>query len=196
MCTGDLVSVTNLNTAQTSAGRDTNFTLNIITYDVIVLTFRELEQNHHYSITLRAGNAAGSALSNTTISETHLHIIISLHAMVDDCCNAGTHDIMDVLVNSNGNTIEVVVTFFAESTARGAVMNCVSVNDSGEINITSSVLLTLERINSTAITSFNLYPGQYQVFVYDIEQDGTLSSGVGYPAVTDQLLVSGNRNGG
>ena len=103
---------------------------------------------------------------------------------------------MDVLVNSNGNTIEVVVTFFAGSTARGAVMNCVSVNDSGEINITSSVLLTPERINRTAITSFNLYPGQYQVFVYDIEQEGTLFSGVGYPAITDQLLVSGNRNGG
>ena len=116
--------------------------------------------------------------------------------MTVECCNAGTHDIMDVLVNSNGNIIEVVVTFFAVSTARGAVMNCVSVNDSGEINITSSVLLTLERINSTAITSFSLYPGQYQVFVYDIEQDGTLSSGIGYPAITDQLLVSGNRNGG
>ena len=55
---------------------------------------------------------------------------------------------MDVLVITNSNTIEVVVTFFAESTARGAVMNCVSVNDSGEINITSPVLLTLERINS------------------------------------------------
>ena len=107
---------------------------------------------------------------------------------------AGTHDIMDVLVNSNGNTLQVVVTFFAESTARGAVMNCVSVNESGEINITSSVLLTLERINSIAMSSFNLYPGQYQVFVCDIEQEGTLSSGVGYPAVTDQLLVSGNRN--
>ena len=116
--------------------------------------------------------------------------------MVDDCCNAGTHDIMDILLSSNGNTLEVVVTFFAESTARGAVMNCVSVNDGGEINITSSVLLTLERINSTAMASFNLYPGQYQVFVYDIEQDGKLSSGVGYPATTDQLLVSGNRNGG
>ena len=103
---------------------------------------------------------------------------------------------MDILVNSNGNTIEVVVTFFAEFTARGAVMNCVSVSDSGEINITSSVLMTLERINSTAITFFNLYPGQYQVFVYDIEQHGTLSLGVGYPATTDQLLVSGNKNGG
>ena len=100
---------------------------------------------------------------------------------------------MDILLSSNGNTIEVGVTFFAESTVRGAVMNCVSINESGEINITSSVLLTLERINSTAMTSFNLYPGQYQVFVYDIEQDGTLFSGVGYPAVTDQLLVSGNR---
>ena len=103
---------------------------------------------------------------------------------------------MDTLLSSNGNTLEVVVTFFAESTARGAVMNCVSVNESGEINITSSVLLMLERINSTAMASFNLYPGQYQVLVYDIEQDGTLSSGVGYPAITDQLLVSGNRNGG
>ena len=194
MCIGDLVSVTNLNTAQTTTGRDTNFTLNIISYDVIVLTLRELEQNHHFSITIRAGNAAGSALSNTTISKTNF--TLSLHAMVDDCCNAGTHDIMDILLSSYGNNLEVVVTFFAESTARGAVMNCVSVNDSGEINITSSVLLTLERNNSTAMSSFNLYPGQYQVFVYDIEQDGTLSSGVGYPAVTDQLLVSGNRNGG
>ena len=165
MCTGDLVSVSNLNTAQTTTGRDTNFTINIITYDVILLMFRELEQNHHYSITIRAGNAAGSALSNTTISKTHLHIIISLHAMVDDCCNAGTHDIMDVLANSNGNTIEVVVTFVAESTARGAVMNCVFVNESGDVNLTSSVLLTLERINSTAMSSFNLYSGQYQVYV-------------------------------
>ena len=88
---------------------------------------------------------------------------------------------MDTLLSSNGNTLEVVVTFFAESTARGAVMNCVSVNESGEINITSSVLLMLERINSTAMASFNLYPGQYQVLVYDIEQDGTLSSGVRLP---------------
>ena len=84
---------------------------------------------------------------------------------------------MDVLVITNSNTIEVVVTFFAESTARGAVMNCVSVNDSGEINITSSVLLTLERINSTAMTSFNLFPGQYQVFFM------TLSKMEHYPQV-------------
>ena len=42
------------------------------------------------------------------------------------------------------------------------------------------------------MTSFNLYPGHYQVLVYDIEQEGTLSSD---PATTDQLLVSGNRNG-
>ena len=99
---------------------------------------------------------------------THNYIPICL---VDDCCNASTHDIMDILLSSYGNNLEVVMTFVAGSTARGAVMNCVSVNESGEINITSSVLLTLERINSTAMSSFNLYPGQYQVFVYDIEQD-------------------------
>ena len=55
--------------------------------------------------------------------------------MVDDCCNAGTHDIMDILLSSYGNNLEVVMTFVAGFTARGAVMNCASVNESGEINI-------------------------------------------------------------
>ena len=79
MCTGDLVSVVNLNTAQTSAGRDNNFTLNIDhdTNNVVVPTLSELEQNHHYSISIRAGNAAGSALSNTTISKMHAYAYMS-----------------------------------------------------------------------------------------------------------------------
>ena len=77
MCTGDLVSVVNLDTAQTSAGRDNNFTLNIDRDTVIVLTLSELQENHHYSITIRAGNAAGSALSNTTLSKMHTYAYMS-----------------------------------------------------------------------------------------------------------------------
>ena len=109
--------------------------------------------------------------------------------------HAGTHGIMDATFVSHNDTTEVIVNFFAESTARGAVMNCASISASGVVNFTSSVLLTLERINDTATTFIDLYPGEYSVYFYDIEQDGKLSIGEGYSAVTDQLLASGNKQG-
>ena len=79
---------------------------------------------------------------------------------------------MDATFISHNDTTEVIVNFFADSTARGAVMNCVSISTSGDVNFTSSVLLTLGRINDTATTSIDLYPGEYSVYFYDIEQDG------------------------
>ncbi len=39
------------------------------------------------------------------------------------------------------------------------------------------------------------YPGSYRVFVYDIEQDGTLENGVGYPAATTELTIEWDRQG-
>ena len=36
----------------------------------------------------------------------------------------------------------------------------------------------------------HLYPGQYRVLIYDIESDGTLASGVGYPAVRRDLVIN------
>ena len=63
------------------------------------------------------------------------------------------------------------------------------IDDNGDVDFTRSVLLALDRNTSLHHTlPFNLYPGQYRVFVYDIESDGTLYNGVGYPAVsaTDQ----------
>ena len=102
---------------------------------------------------------------------------------------------MDATFVSHNNTTEVIVNFFADSTTRGAVMNYASISASGVVNFTSSVLLTLERINDTATTFIDLYPGEYSVYFYDIEQDGQLSLGEGYPAVTDQVLASGNKQG-
>ena len=70
------------------------------------------------------------------------------------------------------------------------------IDDNGDVNFTRSVLLALDRNTSLHHTlPFNLYSGQYRVFVYDIESDGTLSNGVGYPAVTDQLIKFSNNNG-
>ena len=60
------------------------------------------------------------------------------------------------------------------------------IDDNGDVDFTRSVFLALDR-NSTSLhhtLPFNLYPGQYRVFVYDIESDGTLSNGAGYPAIT------------
>ena len=39
------------------------------------------------------------------------------------------------------------------------------------------------------------YPGQYRVFVYDIESDGTLASDVGYPAVNREIVISNTIQG-
>ena len=71
------------------------------------------------------------------------------------------------------------------------------IDDNGDVDFTRSALLALDRNTSLHHTlPFNLYPGQYRVFVYDIESDGTLSNGVGYPAdelyykFEDQLLTS------
>ena len=64
------------------------------------------------------------------------------------------------------------------------------IDDNGDVNFTRSVLLALDRNTSLNYTlPSNLYPGQYRVyiFVYDIEKNGTLYNGVGYPAVTKEI---------
>ena len=38
----------------------------------------------------------------------------------------------------------------------------------------------------------DLTPGLYRVFAYDIESDGRLHNGVGYPASRDQFTIAGN----
>lgn len=68
--------------------------------------------------------------------------------------------------------------------------------DNEDVDFTKSAILTLDRN-----TSFNhrlsfhlpLEIGYYAVFVYDIESDGTLSNGVGYPASEVYLTVSNSQ---
>jgi hypothetical protein len=80
------------------------------------------------------------------------------------------------------------------SSARGALFNFVYITESGNPNLSRSSLLALDRNTSYNHTlPIDLYPGHYSVYVYDIEYDGKLSSGVGYPA--KQLSISISRNG-
>ena len=100
----------------------------------------------------------------------------------------GTHDILNATTTDDAI---VITTLYSEhSDARGALFDIVFIDDNGDVNFTRSVLLALDRNTSLHHTlPFNLYPGQYRVFVYDIESDGTLSNGVGYPAVTIELHI-------
>ena len=108
----------------------------------------------------------------------------------------GTHDILKATTTETDDDEIVITTLYSEhSDARGALFDFVFIDDNGDVDFTRSVLLALDRNTSLHHTlPFNLYPGQYRVFVYDIESDGTLSDGVGYPAVTDELMLSNGNN--
>ena len=103
----------------------------------------------------------------------------------------GTHDIVDVTsMKTPDNEIELSTVYSEHSDASGALLNFVFIDDNGDVNFTRSVLLALDKQTSlNHILPFDLYPGQYRVFVYDIESDGTLYNGVGYPAGRDDLTV-------
>jgi hypothetical protein len=92
----------------------------------------------------------------------------------------GTHDVVDTTVGSETGTTTVTSAFSEHSTARGVLYNFVYITEEGKVDFGRSFLLALDRHNHTL--PFNLYPGHYQVYVYDIEQNGTLSTGVEYPA--------------
>ena len=82
------------------------------------------------------------------------------------------------------------------SNASGALFSFVYITDSGDVDFSRSFLLALDRNTSRNHTlPFDLYRGHYRVHVYDIERDGTLHNGVGYPAVTEELFTNLTNNG-
>lgn len=107
---------------------------------------------------------------------------------------AGTHDIIDITVNG----VEVTTVYSDCSDAKGALVNFVFIDDGNAINFTRSALLALDRNISSNFIMPSLFPGKYSVLVYDIEQNGTLSNGVAYPAAaadTDVLSTNGEDQG-
>jgi hypothetical protein len=83
----------------------------------------------------------------------------------------------------------ILITEYSElSTASGAILSLVYITESG---FSRSFLLALDGNTSYYYSlPFNLYPGQYMVHVYDVECDGVLPNGVGYPAVTDEFTYT------
>ena len=84
--------------------------------------------------------------------------------------------------------MSVSVVYSEHSCAAGALLIFVLVNDCGAVGFT---FLALNRTASLDYAlPFDLPSGHYRVLVYDIESDGTLASGVGYPAVSTELVIT------
>ena len=99
----------------------------------------------------------------------------------------GTHDIQNITNNLS-------VTYSEDSCAAGALL--LLVNMSIDYEIVDSFFLALSRNSSLDYTlPLQLKQGHYQVFVYDIGSDGTLASGVGYPAVNREIIINESTQG-
>ena len=92
------------------------------------------------------------------------------------------------VVNTNG--IEITTAYFNHSTATGALFSFVFISDSGYVDFSRSLLLPFDRnLSHDHRLPFDLYPGLYMIHVYDIEHNGTLYNGVGYPAVSTDVQM-------
>ena len=102
---------------------------------------------------------------------------------------SGTHDIRNATVTEVDTEITVETEYFEHSNARGALYIFVFYNASRVDDTTKANYLALDRNASLNYTlPFNLSARRYSVF--DIESDGTLASGVGYPAVSREIVTN------
>ena len=106
----------------------------------------------------------------------------------------GTHDVMNATFDVTSHTIETE--YFEYSTAIGALYITIFVNEDRSIDFKKSIYLPLDRSSSHNYTlPDNISPGQYQMFVYDIDSNITFHDAVNYPASTDMFSINGQGKG-
>lgn len=89
------------------------------------------------------------------------------------------------------NEISIETNYFEHSSASGALFIFVFLDDSGVVDLSRAVYLAMDEIASHNHTvTFSFSAGRMAVLAYDIENDRTLASGVGYPAVTKEHVIS------
>ena len=108
----------------------------------------------------------------------------------------GTHGILNATPMFGGDIHEVsmMITYYNNSNTRGAFLSVVFINDGG-VDLTKSHLLSSEKnSNENNTLPQKLHsPGTYKVQVYDLGRDGTLPTGVVYPAAsTGAIPVDGD----
>ena len=103
-----------------------------------------------------------------------------------------THPIRDVTLDVRSIEIIVRASYYMHVHETGVM--CVFVSSTGQ-----TALVALNRTQSVNyLLPFGLSSGRYAVLAYDIGRDGLLPLPLGnvlYPAVTEELDISGSRQG-
>ena len=114
-----------------------------------------------------------------------------MHTFAHDSMYEGTHDIRNAEIVATDNMVSIITSYFEYSSARGALYIFIFITSDGEADLAKSALVALNRNASYDYSlPLDLSVGQYRILTYDIEQDGTLSNGIGYPAVTQDRTLS------
>ena len=82
----------------------------------------------------------------------------------------------------------ITTEYFEYSTAMGALYSFIFINEDRSIDFKKSIYLPLDRRSSHNYTLPNISPGQYHMFVYDIDSDITFHDGADCPANTDTII--------
>ena len=109
------------------------------------------------------------------------------------CISPGSHDIAEAIVRETETAeVNVITQYFKNTSASGALYVLVYVTEDEEVDFNRSVVQALDMDSSLddLLPSSILSHGRHIVFVYDIEYGGTLLSGLGYPAVRDDISLS------
>ena len=83
----------------------------------------------------------------------------------------------------------ITTEYFEYSTAMGALYIFIFINEDRSLEFNKSIYFPLNRSSSHNFTLLDLSPGQYQMFVYDIDGDVTLHDSVNYPANTNMFSI-------
>ena len=121
-----------------------------------------------------------------------------MHVLMFSLIFVGTHDISSsITLLTENSQVNVMTLYFEGSNAAGALYEFIFITDSGAVEFARSALVALNRSTSeNYVLPSSLSAGQYRVFVYDIEQNGTVWGGVQYPAIfRDEEIVRGNNPG-
>lgn len=159
-----------------------------------------LTVNHRFIVIFEAINAAGSANNSEIISKYSIGYTEQLHVLYSNntpIIPVGSHDIANATARESGeDQVNVQTEYFKYPTASGALYGLIFITDIGAVDLKRSDFLAFDRnISHNHTLPFNLSPRRYSVIVYDIEANGTLLSGIGYPAVIDELLILENSHG-
>ena len=169
------MTILDLNTGEVTI-LDTFFT----TYTVINFTLDTETVKSRLKVTIDAMiTLQGANTSSITISKMSPYVdkLYSINYL-------GTYFVSRATIAETENEAINIQTLYSEgSAASGALFSFVFLTEDGGVDFNRSALLALDRNTSLNHTPpFNLHPGRYRVYVYDIEQDGTLSNGVYIPS--------------